>query len=239
MTRVTRIVVLAAMAAAMPQSANAGLLSWLGRMSGPGPFLGVDFSRCVAVIGGESTDPPRPQGASRAPERSKGDLAVINICPELRDGTRYRPHWTFSLIGGLSGSLDNQLQRNGENGHAVWVLNLGGAADYTANPWLAVGAGAGVNHFFGKDFRAFARPYVEPYVSIRPALLGRSGEVPPASSTGEAVLRSLIAIVGWRILFADLDGESFGAPDDPFHVHNEGRLSLGLGIDVWAIIDKQ
>jgi hypothetical protein len=41
------------------------------------------------------------------------------------------------------------------------------------------------------------------------------------------------------VLFADLDGASFGAPSDPFHVRNEGRLSVGLGIDVWAIVDKR
>jgi hypothetical protein len=235
----TRILVLVLISAAVPEPAHAGLLSWLGRMSGPGPFFGVDISRCVAVKGGERPRRPAGAGASEEPEQTRGDLAAtLTFCPELRGGRRYRPHWTFSVVGGLSGSLENQLQREGENGHAVWVLNAGGTADYTATPWLAVGAGAGINHFFGKDFRAFARPYVEPYVAIRPALLGRSGEIPRASSKGEAILRSLVASVGWRVLFADIDGASFGAPGDPFHVHNEGRVSVGLGIDVWAIFEK-
>jgi hypothetical protein len=240
MSVAARILVLALIGLAVPESAQAGLLSWLGRMSGPGPFFGVDLSRCVAVIGGERPRHPAGAGASEEPEPTRGDLAAtVALCPELRGGRRYRPHWTFSAVAGLSGSLENQLQREGHDGRAVWVLNAGGTADYTATPWLAVGAGAGINHFFGKDFRAFARPYVEPYVTVRPALLGRSGEIPRASSKGEAVLRSLLVSVGWRVLFADLDGASFGAPSDPFHVHNEGRLSVGLGIDVWAIVDKR
>lgn len=238
MTVAARILVLVLIGLAVPESAQAGLLSWLGRMSGPGPFFGVDISRCVLVKGDDPPAPPRDEAASDASAGRRIRNVVLGLCPELKD-KRYKPHWTVSVLAGLSGSLQNDLQRNGEDAHAVWVLNLGGTADYTANPWLAVGAGAGINHFFGKDFRAFARPYVEPYVAIRPALIGRSGEIPPASSTGQAFARSLIAVVGWRVLFADLDGASFGAPGDPFHVHNEGRLSVGVGIDLWAIIDKR
>ena len=240
MTRTPRIVVLAiVISAAVPQAAAAGgLLSWLGKMSGPGPFIGIDVARCVAVKGGEAEKAPTDAAQGTGIADAGGSLI---FCPELNGGRRYRPHWTFYVLGGVSASLGNNLQRDGTDGHAVWVFNLGGAADYTVAPWFAVGAGAGVNQFVGEDFKGFVRPYVEPYVSIRPALLGkRAADITDARSTREAILRSLIFTVGWRVLFADLDGASFGAPADPWAgAHNEGRLSLSVGIDVSTIFEKR
>lgn len=243
MTLTSRLVVLTVViSVAVPQPATAGILSWLGRMSGPGPFIGIDISRCVAVKGGEPEDGSTgTKAGATQPTQSEGDTAGFIICPELNGGRRYRPHWTFYAVGGVSGSLRNPLQRGGADGHTVWVFNLGGAVDYTAAPWFAIGAGAGVNQFVGEDFKGFLRPYVEPYFSIRPALLGkRASEIPDAKSFNEAILRSFVFSVGWRVLFADLDGASFGAPADPWSgAHNEGRWSLSLGIDLSTIFDRK
>ena len=121
----------------------------------------------------------------------------------------------------------------------MWVLNLGGATDYTVAPSFAIGASAGVNQFVGDDFKGFLRPYVEPYFSIRPALLGKhAGKCRTQIIRGGSAL--LIFSVGWRVLFADLDGASFGAPADPWSgAHNEGRWSLSLGVDLSTIFDRK
>ena len=104
---------------------------------------------------------------------------------------------------------------------------------------MAVGVGAGANHFIGEDFKGFVRPYVEPYVSIRPALIGKRNVV-GTQDRGKAIRRSFIFTVGWHVLFADLDGASFGAPNDPWPgVNNEGRLVASVGVDLWMLLGKE
>jgi hypothetical protein len=211
-------------------------------MSGPGGFVGLTFARCIPMKGtatGIRGEAARPETAGDPQQRGEPQLGALIYCPEVADVEKYLPHWTLYAIGGLSGSYHNGLQRNGGT-HAVWVIDLGAAMEYTVLPWMAIGAGGGVNHFVGKDFRGFTRPYVEPYVAIRPVLFGKSGQVAPAATRREAILRSFIVTAGWRVLFADLDGGSFGAPDDTsFHAHNEGRPTLGLGIDLVALFRKK
>jgi hypothetical protein len=141
----------------------------------------------------------------------------------------------------VSTSIRNELQRNGQNGHSVWALDVGAAADYTVHPWLAMGGGAGISNFFGEDFRIFTRPYVEPYVTIRPGLIGESAQAAASESThGRKLARSFLVTVGLRVLFADLDGASFGAPDDTsFQAHNEGRITLGVGFDLSVLFERE
>ncbi len=235
MTHRARIGVLAILVlAAMSEDAAAGILGWLGRMSGPGPFISVDVSRCIPL-----KHHPKAQGVAGAQQESAREAgAAIIICPQAAED-RYARHWTLYVTGGVAGSYDNDLNPDGHNAHAVWILNLGVSADYTVYPWLALGVGTGANHFIGQDFKGFARPYVEPYFSVRPALIGKR-TVNEASGRGEAIRRSFILTVGRRVLFADLDGASFGAPNDPWPgAHNEGRWNVSIGIDLLMLVHKK
>ena len=80
MTLTSRLVVLAIAISAIPQPAAAGILGWLGRMSGPGPFIGIDINRCVGVKGGE----PEKRPTGTATGAAKPERTFRNIfCPEL------------------------------------------------------------------------------------------------------------------------------------------------------------
>ena len=42
------------------------------------------------------------------------------------------------------------------------------------------------------------------------------------------------------MLFADLDGASFGAPNDPWRgVDNEGRWNVSIGVDLLMLVHKK
>jgi hypothetical protein len=207
--------------------ASAGILGWLGRMSGPGGFITVDASVCIKKPKGKTTD---------AQEHEPPTLVVI--CPQTAN-ERYARHWSFYATGGVAGSVDNNLTVNGRNGHSVWILSLGGAADYTVAPWVAIGAGAGINHFIGDDFKGFTRPYVAPYVSIRPGVIGKKN-LSETDDRAEAVRRSFIVTAGMHVLFADLDGASFGAPNDPWEgAKNEARPFVSVGVDLLMLLHKK
>lgn len=240
MRAITRIVVLALVAlASSPQTSAAGILSWLGRMSGPGPFVSYDANVCIAATKSEHVEYP-PGGGTPASKSPSGSSAMsTSNCPKWLG--RYDKHWTLYGRVGLGGSTSNDLDRGVESTHAVWVADYGASLDYTATPWFEAGVAGGIDHFFGSDFKGFVRPFIKPHVTVRPALLGkRIADIDAPKSRAEGIRRSIFISVGWHVLFADLDGASFGAPADPWPgARNESRLQIDFGFDPVAIFNAR
>ena len=50
-------------------------------------------------------------------------------------------------------------------------------------------------------------------------------------------LRWLLINLNVNVLLGTIDGAAFGAPADPFRVHNEIVPEIGIGVDVWTLLD--
>jgi hypothetical protein len=240
MRAIARIVVLCLVAlAANPQTSAAGILSWLGRMSGPGPFVSYDANVCIAATKSEHVEYPPAGGTPSSTSSSGSAPASSRNCPKWL--ARYDKHWTLYARAGLGVSTSNDLDRGAESTHAVWVADYGASLDYTAAPWVEAGVAGGVDHFFGDDFKGFVRPFIKPHVTVRPALLGkRIADIKAPTSRGEGIGRSIFISVGWHVLFADLNGASFGAAADPWPgARNESRLQIDFGFDPVAIFSTK
>jgi hypothetical protein len=234
-----RIVVLTLVAVvASPQTTAAGILSWLGKMSGPGPFVSYDANVCIAATKSEHVDYPAGGGTPSAQSQNPSAQSSRN-CPKWLG--RYDKHWTLYGRAGLGASISNELDRGAESTHAVWVADYGASLDYTATPWFEAGVAGGIDHFFGNDFKGFVRPFIKPHVTVRPALLGKHiTDITAPSSRAEGIRRSIFISVGWHVLFADLDGANFGAPADPWPgARNESRLQVDFGFDPIALFSTR
>jgi hypothetical protein len=230
--QILRLILLAMVMVVMaPRSADANLLSWLSRLSGPGPFWGVDVSVCVDAVPVGDADGTTPPPATMEPQEVTGFLFP---CTEM---TFERRHVSFNINGGAAYAWKNPLNYdNVDVGRSdnVWLLKLGTSADYTAAPSFDIGAGVGIFHFGGKRFANFTRPYVEPVrVAVRP-LLWRSGR--------DAKQRNrdawLVLTASWIIHLGTMDGADFGAPNDPFRSHNEHNWQAGVSLDVLRLLKK-
>lgn len=213
-----------------PRAADAGLLSWLSQLSGPGPFWGIDVGVCVKpFILPADKNKPNP-----SPDGPRGRQALYFSCPGARLDQRH-VSWNVNFGGAIA---ENNPLDYGDTGRqrqstAVRLLQVGSSLDYTLHPVLDLGAGAGVFYFAGPRFDNFLRAYVEPVrVSVRP-LIWSERHLASDQIDRRGWLRVSAA---WTILLGEIDGATFGAPLDPFHEENESILSLGLSIDVVRLL---
>ena len=206
-----------------------GILSWLGRMSGPGPFVGINVGYCRPLS--KDTHSPPPHGEAESPGTQAVRSAGITFCTEpQRD--YFAPHWTFYVNGGIAKSLSNNLQYTGPSAYSVWTLSSEVTLGYNVLPSIELGGGAGLRHFMGDNFRGFVRPYIVPaQVTVRPALFGRHDLKTQPTKT-QAFLRSISLTARWDLLLADLDGASFGATAESFAASYESRLGVDVGLRV-------
>jgi hypothetical protein len=210
----------------VPTTADAGLLSWLSRLSGPGPFWGVEADVCLKAFPlKEREGPPTMMGG-----------AVRLACPNAE--LNRRPISWYAHIG-WAVAFDNPLDYTGvdagDKSDNVWLLKLGTSFDFTVKPYLDLGVGVGVFHFGGERFDSFSRPYIEPVrVGIRPLLL-RPGRDESRTEHDGWLLISLNRVIH----LGTLDGASFGAPFDSFRTYNEGNWSGGITVDILRLMKKE
>jgi hypothetical protein len=217
-THCCRMLLLAtALVAMAPQTAEAGILEWLGRLSGPGPFWGVDADVCLKAFPLEKRDDQGMMGSLRL------------SCPSARLDER---HISWYAHLGWAVAFDNPLNYAGVDvagkSDNVWLLKVGTSFDFTVKPYLDIGVGGGLFHFGGERFDSFSRPYIEPVrVGLRPLLLCRGRDKSRTEHDGW-----LLISVNRVIHLGTFDGASFGAPLDSFRTYNEGNWSGGLTVDV-------
>jgi hypothetical protein len=200
----------------LPVAARAdGLLSWLGRLSGPGPFLGGNVSVCVTTT-------------------AKGDEQpeTVGLFFSCKNSRLEKRHTSIYVDAGAGLAWANELDYSGQDiagkSERVTYLKAGGSVMYTAAPALDLGVGAGVMVFNGPRFSSFVSPYIQPIkVAVRPLLLGRP-------SSGDEMERRgwLMLTASWMILLDTIDGAKFGAPADPLRERYENLPQFGVAVDV-------
>lgn len=204
---------------------DASILDWLDKMSGPGPFWGIDVSVGVKCFGfPKPTNNQTPAGEAL----SSGGIILGCVTRAPLD----ERHFTWLVSAGGAIASDNPLNY-GDSGksksRAVRLLRFGSSLDYTVHPALDIGAGAGLIYFAGPSFDNFALPYVEPLrFTSRPLLLVSRHPKPDQVERWGWLLVS----ANWNIVVGTVDGAKFGAPLDPFKARSErGRWRYGVGID--------
>lgn len=226
--RASLLVVVCLFAVPSPVRAD-GLISWLGRLSGPGPWIGSNVEVCLKSF---------PTGDSKLEVVPAG---FVISCPDSR---LEQPHWSL-LIGAGAGlawasNLDYSGQDVTEKDDRVTYLRFGLSAMYTLRPSLDLGAGGGVMVFQGPRFSRFGSPYVQPLrVVVRPLLLRDTSGM----TTNQIEARGwLLVTANWMILLDTIDGAKFGAPADPLRERNESLLQLGVSIDLlrlWRAFERE
>jgi len=217
-----RLAVVAIASLAVPQTAHAGILSWLDRLSGPGPFVVFDAS-----FGVWCSQEPKAElmtGTGRWGCQSTVSLEERNL--------------TWYLTGGAGFALDNPLDYGtGADKPPVRFVKLGTSLDYTVHRTVDIGAGVGVLYFNGPRFPNFARLYVEPLrLGFRPFLLGSGDRLTPRQNR----LGAFVVYANWNIVTGTLEGRTFGAPSDPFRARNElDRKEFGLAIDFGRLFPRR
>lgn len=210
-----------------PRTADAGLLEWLGRLSGPGPFWGLDANVCLKSFPLEERERDR---------KDMVPMATIRLsCPGARLEQR---HISWYVNFGWALASENPLDYTGvdvsDKSQRVWLLKLGTSWDLTLTPSVDVGVGGGLLHFGGERFDGFTRPYIEPArVAIRPLLLRRWRDPKKTERDGW-----LLVSASWIIHLGTLDGPSFGAPFDTYRTYNENNWTAGLTVDVLRLLRK-
>lgn len=213
------VVAIAIASLAVPQTAHAGILSWLDQLSGPGPFVMFDASYGVWCS-----------------QESKTEIIAARWGCQSNVSLD-QPNLTWYLTGGAGFALDNPLDYGtGTDKPPVRIVRLGTSLDYTIHRMVDIGAGAGVFYFNGPRFPNFARLYVEPLrLGFRPLLLTSRGGLTPRQKR----LGAFVLYVNWNIVTGTLEGRTFGAPSDPFRARNElDRKEFGLAIDFGRLFPR-
>ena len=197
--------------------AEAGVLSWLSKLSGPGPFLGVDASFALKCFRWErKTEPGLP-----AESVASADARIIT-CSHIPLEER---HATLSATVGAAWSLDNDLDYGGRPAPTVGMLKSGMSFDVTLLPWLDLGAGGGFRYFGGSGFDNFALPYVQPIrIGVRPLSFAK--------------VNWLIVTFSGEFLLGVVDGPRFGATDS-YRESNEFLREWGISIDLPRLLKKR
>lgn len=212
----------------MPSPAQAqGVLRWLGRLSGPGPFWGLGAEVRVACFGVDKRARVNPNNVQAETE----SMGARFPCPKAT----YNPldeHATvyFSVSGAIAESnpLDYQDAESQDESDAVRMLKVGTSIDWTVHRMFDLGTGFGIAYFGGPRFDNFSLGYVQPVrVSLRPLLWSRA----VSDDRGW-----LLVSANWQILLGTLDGADFGAPSDPFVSKNEQDVELGVSVDVLRLL---
>jgi len=227
MTRLFRTsVILWLLCLGAPSRADASIMDWLDRLSGPGPFWGIDFDMQVNC-------PSRASSSVNQGNRFKVLAANIVIsCPDERFDKR---HVNWYLTPGLGWTkqlnhLGDVPPTNPDATKAIGTDKLGTAIDYTVAPAVDIGAGAGFLYFYGPRFVNFARPYVQPFrVAIRPGLFKPGASTESTSSTVRGALAINFSVT---MIVGTIAGSDFGVPASSFHVHNEFVPEVGISLDV-------
>ncbi len=215
-----RLAVVAIASLAVPQTAHAGILSWLDQLSGPGPFVVFDAS-----FGVWCSQKPAELSQTSAEQMTVSGRWGCQSTVSLEE-----PNLTWYLTGGAGFALDNPLDYGtGVDKPPVRFVKVGTSLDYTVHRTVDIGAGVGVLYFNGPRFPNFARLYVEPVrLGFRPFLLNSSDVL----TSRQKRLGAFVLYLHWNILTGTLEGRTFGAPSDPFRARNElDRKEFGLAID--------
>lgn len=215
-----RLAVVALATLGVPQGADAGILSWLDQLSGPGPFIVFDASYGVWC----SQEPTKTEIITGR----WGCQSTVSL---------EKPNLTWYVTGGAGFALDNPLDYGtGADKPPVRIARLGTSLDYTIHRTVDIGAGVGVLYFNGPRFPNFARLYVEPIrLGFRPFLLNSSGKL----TSRQKRLGAFVLYVNWNIVTGTLEGRTFGAPSDPFRARNElDRKEWGLAIDFGRLFPR-
>jgi hypothetical protein len=199
-----------------------GLISWLGKLSGPGPFIGANVDVCVKPF---FVDPKAKAGG---PEVAAG---LIISCSDTRLNDQ---HLSWYVGAGFGLAYENNLNYSGRSveglSERVMFYRVGTSLMYTVHPAVDLGMGTGVMIFNGPRFEAFPMPYLQPVkLALRPLLLrDRTGR-----TDNQIDARGwLVVTANWTLLLGTLDGADFGAPNDPLLVRNENLPQFGVAIDV-------
>jgi hypothetical protein len=200
--------------------AEAGILSWLSKLSGPGPFLGVNASFALKCFRWEERQ--TDQGQPAESPRFAGADARIVTCSHIPVQER---HATLFATVGAAWSLDNDLDYGGRPAPTVGMFKSGMSLDVTVFPWLDLGAGGGFRYFGGSGFDNFALPYVQPVrVGVRPLSFAK--------------VDWLIVTFNGEFLLGVVDGPRFGATADSYRESNEFLQEWGLSIDLPRLLNK-
>lgn len=224
-TKLRRAIILASASLMLtPASARAdGLISWLDKLSGPGPWIGVNLNVCVWRQE-MPTDPAELE-------------SVLVTCKRNLN----EPHWSVYTNAGVAFALANDLNYQGQDiagkSGGVRLFKAGTSAMYTVHPAVDLGFGGGFMVFWGDRFSRFTRPYVQPFkVAMRPLLFPRrrrAGQSPQESTGPELERRAwLVLSADWTLLPGTIDGSAFGAPADPLRATNEFIPQFGIWIDL-------
>jgi hypothetical protein len=229
MPQMRRVLPFVLLVVLIPASASAqGFLRWLGRLSGPGPFLGFGGDVSLKCFG---IDPPE---AGVEPPQDMRTLALVGLRAGCKDARLDDPHTTIYLNVGFAIAENNPLFYGDEGEQAestaVRMVKLGVSADFTAHKALDVGAGFGLLYFAGPRFDNFSRGYVQPVrIAFRPFMLAENAD----DNDGW-----LLLVANWQIIVGTIDGADFGAPLDNFRARNEQDVEFGATIDVMRFIRR-
>jgi hypothetical protein len=212
-----------------PLKAEASFLGWISRLSGPGPFWGLDAEVCVSHL---NFDKDKIKPMNEAGDQKTFAPTLTFPCKVRLD----QRHLSWNLHAGVAVAFKNPLDYTGAGVEGksdnVWRGQLGTSLDLTLRPWIDIGAGGGLVYFAGERFDSFARGYVEPVrVTVRPLLWRHASN--PAQRERDAWLG---ISAGWIIHLGTLDGADFGAPSDSFRTHNESNWQAGVSIDVLRLL---
>jgi len=218
MSRFRRVVPVLLLLVLIPASASAqGVFRWLGRLSGPGPFWGVNGEIRLKCLDTQKKD---------------GILSGVRIpCPDKTLDDKYLTIY-LNLTGAVAenNSLNYGDVGAQEKSTAVRLLKVGTSLDWTAHRTFDIGAGGGIAYFAGPRFDNFFRAYVQPVrTAFRPLML---------RSTATDNDGWLIVSANWEILLGTIDGADFGAPLDPLRESNEHIVVFGASIDLIRLVKR-
>jgi hypothetical protein len=205
-------VLLIVVALAPPERATAlGLLEWLDRLSGPGPFVIAGAAIPVGCYGVPNPTPGEavPDVATDAARRPPAAAAFMPFARGLdcRFADRNELRVYFAAEIGRAWSNENNLAYLPPRSHhekAVDAWTGVFTADVALNRLLSVGAGLGVIRFSPRNvptlFEAFSKPVIQPFrFTVKPLVafaglsaadVARAGRAP--GEQGAAALRDAL-----------------------------------------------
>ena len=140
MTRAFRTsVILWLLCVGAPSPASASIMDWLDRLSGPGPFWGVDLDMQVNC-------PSRKEGSPPSGVKALASAIVIS-CPNESFHTQHF-NWYLTTGLGFATSGKNKLnygEASNTSTKAIGTFKVGTAVDYTASRAFDLGVGAAVS----------------------------------------------------------------------------------------------
>jgi hypothetical protein len=230
------LVALACLGMAPEAAAQRGILGWLDKLSGPGPFTLVGAEIEVACYGvrrlatrDTPTDAAAQVQASGGPDMSS--LWVLD--PGCYRADRRRPR--ASLVAQFAGFFngDNPLLYGEGSVRERSGSDVGGflfipAIDVSLNRFVDVGAGLGLVRFSGDDFNAFTRGAIQPFrVTLRPlAGIGDGGAAPG---------NEWLQVRATGLLIGRLEAADFGAIPGTYTESGEFQWQVQLLIDLGSL----